>query len=187
MANKMKTNLLTFSLFFVLLFAADGFAQKAKVESVYTSLNTKNCKTLEQSDEGTGWYRGECKGVSGYRLQITEGDIRQSIDVITPNKKKFQLDFARNVSVAFSSVGAKAEWRVVRKDKKLVPFALIVRFDASENPENPTKNTSYLVISKITKTKICITDVIKPSAMANEEARKLADSAPTKSCKISKD
>lgn len=183
----MKTNRLTFSLLFVLLFALGGFAQKAKVESIYTSLDTKNCKTLEQSDEGTGWYRGECKGVSGYRLQVTEGDIRQSIDVIAPNKKKFELDFARNVSLAFSSVGAKAEWRVVRKGKKLVPLALIVRFDASENPENPNKNTSYLVVAKITKREICITDVIKPSANANEEARKLADTSSTKSCKISKD
>ena len=183
----MKTNLLTFSLFFVLLFVVVGFAQKAKVESVYTNLDTKNCKTLEQSDEGTGWYRGECKGVSGYRLQVTEGDIRQSIDVIAPNKKKFELDFTGKVSLAFSSIGAKAEWRVVHKNKKLVPFALIVRFNASENPENPTKNTSYLVISKITKTEICITDVIKPSATANEEARKLADLSSTKSCKISKD
>jgi hypothetical protein len=183
----MKTNLLFFCFLFLLLSAVGGFAQEAKIESVYTSLDTKSCKTLDQSDEGTGWYRGECKGFGGYRLQITEGDIRQSIDVIAPNKKKFELDFTGKVSLAFSYVGAKAEWRVVRENKKLVPLALIVRFDASENPENPTKHTSYLVVSKITKTEICITDVIKPSATANEEARKLADSSSTKTCKVSKD
>jgi hypothetical protein len=182
----MKTNLLLFSFLFILLSAVGSFAQKAKIESIYTSLDTKNCKTLEQSDEGSGWYRGECKGVGGYRLQVTEGDIRQSIDVIAPNKKKFELDLIGNVSLAFSFVGAKAEWCGVRKNKKFMPTALIVRFSANENSSEPTKTTSYLVVAKITKTEICITDVIKPTAKANEEARKLADSASTKSCKSSR-
>lgn len=182
----MKINLQLAGFLFILISAVGISAQKAKVESVYTSLDAKDCKTLEQSDEGAGWYRGECKGVSGYRLHVTEGDIRQSIDVIAPNKKKFELDLIGNVSLAFSFVGAKAEWRVVRKNKKLVPQALIVRFNASENSENPTKNISYLVVAKITKTKICITDVVKPKAAANEEARKLADTASGKSCRSSK-
>ena len=174
--------LLIFSVSVNLLFAVSIFAQKSKIESVYTSLETKDCKTLEQSDEGTGWYRGECTGVGGYRLQVTEGDIRQSIDVVAPNKKKFELDFARHISNGFSSVGAKAEWRVTRKGKTVTPIALIVRFNASENPEDSSQITSYLVITKITKDQICITDVVKPDAKANQEARKLADSVTAKPC-----
>lgn len=158
------------------------FAQTKKPESVYTNLNEKFCKTLEQSDEGAGWYRGECPGVGGYKLQVTEGDIRQSIDVIMPNKTRFEMDLTVNVSPAFSSVGEKAEWRVTRKGKSVVPYALIVRYNASENSEKPEQNTSYLVVIKITKNLACITDVVKPSAKANEQARELADASVNKNC-----
>jgi hypothetical protein len=81
----------------ILMFSVFAFAQN---KSVYTSLDTKTCKTIEQSDEDAGWYVGECKGIGGYNLQVTEGDLRQSINVIAPSKKKFELDFSR-VSSAF--------------------------------------------------------------------------------------
>jgi hypothetical protein len=180
----MKMNLTIVSILLILFFAVGGSAQKPKIESLYTNLNTKECKTIEQSDEGTGWYRGECKGIGGYKLQVTEGDIRQSIDVIAPNKKKSELDLIGNVSTAFSSVGEKAEWRVTRKGKTITPTALIVRYNASENPDESSKLTSYLVVAKITKNKICVTDVVKPGANANEEARKLADASSAKPCKV---
>lgn len=177
---------LSISVFLLILFCvADIPAQKSKIKSIYTNLSAKNCKTLEQSDEGTGWYRGECPGIGGYKLQVTEGDIRQSIDVVAPGKKKYELNFTGNVSSAFSSVGEKAEWRVIRKGKVFKPTAFIVRFNASENGEDATVLTSYLVVSKITKTRICITDVVKSGANANAEARRLADSSADKPCKVS--
>ena len=157
-------------------------AQKQKVESVYTNLDAKSCRTLEQSSEGTGWYRGECKGVAGYKLHVTEGDIRQSIDVVAPSKMKYELDLIGHVSNGFSSVGAKAEWRVARKGKTLTPNALIVRFNASDNADDSSVVTSFLVVAKISKNQICITDVVRPNPKANDEARKLADAAATKPC-----
>lgn len=178
----MKTNILFFGIVLILLAAAAVSAQKTKVTSVYTNLDTKFCKTLESSDEGTGWYRGECKGFGGYKLQITEGDIRQSINVITPAKKKFELDLTGTVSTGFSFVGTKAEWRVATKGKKQMPIALIVRFNAS-NPDDGTKNISYLVIAKIKENEICVTDVVEPDEKANEKARLLADAAARKACK----
>ncbi|MBK7705883.1 MAG: hypothetical protein IPJ30_08910 [Acidobacteria bacterium] len=76
----MKNSLL---LVLVILTAATiGFAQN---RSVYTSLEAKDCKTLEQEDEGAGWYRGECKGVAGFKLEVTEGDLRQSVNVVMPS------------------------------------------------------------------------------------------------------
>ncbi len=181
----MRINLLILIVSIVLLFAVGVSAQKSKIESIYTSLDTKNCKTLESSEAEAGWYRGECKGISGYKLQLTEGDIRQSIDVIAPNKKKYELDFTGKVSEGFSSVGGKAEWRVTRKGKTVTPIALIVRFNVNENSEDSSINTSYLIVSKITKNQICITNVVKPGAIANEEARKLADTAATQPCTVS--
>lgn len=180
----MKMKLSTFSFLLLLFFVVSVSAQNSKIQSVYTNLNTKDCKTLEQSVEGAGSYRGECPGIGGYKLQVTEGDIRQSINVVAPNKKRFELDLIGNVSTGFSSVGEKAEWRVTRKGKTVTPMALIVRYNVSENPEDSSKTTSYLIVAKITKTENCVTDVIKPDANANENARKLADASAAKPCKV---
>ena len=184
----MKIKSSFFCVLTILILTVGAFAQKSKIESVYTSLDEKTCKTLESETGGTGWYRGECKGVGGYKLQLTEGDLRQSVDVIAPNKSKYELDFTGHVSGGFSSVGAQAEWRVSRgKGKKVYPIALIVRFNASENPEDSSIITSYLVVTKITKNQICITNIVKPGAKANEEARKFADSSATKPCQSAGD
>lgn len=156
--------------------------QAQKLSSVYTSLETKSCKTLESSAEEAGWYLGECPGIAGYKLRLSEGDIRQSIAVVAPNKKQYELGFG-SVSASFSYVGAKAEWRVSGTGKTLKPTALIVRFNASKGDDS-SKNDSYLVISKITKNKICITDVVNPSANQNLQAQKLADTAAAKPCKF---
>lgn len=168
---------LLFTLSFLLVFSATAFGQK--ISSVYTNLDGKSCKTLESSEEGAGWYRGRCVGTGGYQLEVTEGDLRQSVDVVAPNKEKFELSFG-SVSSAFSSVGAKAEWRMKGK----TPIALIVRFNASENPEDSSKITSYLIVTKITKGDICIVDVVKPTKTQNEEARKVADSSANKPCRV---
>lgn len=154
------------------------------ITSVYTALDVANCKTLESSEEGGGWYKGRCKGISGYDLLLMEGDLRQTIIVVDPKKKEHPLELWNTVSHGFSSVGDKAEWRIQKQGSKSVPIALIVRFNVSENPERPEKNTSYLVVSKITATTSCVTDVIKPQANANELARKLADQAVKKACKL---
>ena len=183
----MKTTRLICGAAVIFLSAIGAFAQNAKIESVYTSLDAKDCKTLESETEGAGWYRGECKGVGGYKLNLTEGDIRQSIDVITPNKKKYELDFIGNISSGFSAVGLKAEWRVTGSGKSVSPVALIVRFNVSENPEDSSKTTSYLIVSKITKGEICITDIVKPMAKQNEKARDLADSSAAKPCFVRED
>lgn len=178
----MKIKSLIYSVSLVALLAIGAAAQRTKIESVYTNLDEKSCKTIESETEGTGWYRGECRGVGGYKLQVTEGDLRQSVDVVAPNKNKYELDFTGHVSAGFSSVGAKAEWRVVRKGKTITPIALIARFNVSENPADSTIITSYLIVSKITKNQICITNIVKSGAKANAEARRFADASATKPC-----
>lgn len=163
----------------LVLFAAFHSASEAQIKSVYTSVGEKSCKTLRSEPEEGVEYEGECPGVGGYKLHLLEGDLRQSIDVITPAKKTHQLGFWY-ISAAFSYIGDRVEWRVKGK----IPIALIARFNASEDPENTEKRTSYLVVSKITKTEICVTDVIKPSRDQNAEARKAADSAATRPCRL---
>lgn len=154
-----------------------------KTDSIYTSLDTKDCKTLESHEEEGGWHKGRCTGTAGYQLDVSEGDLRQSLTVVSPGGKEFPLDLWSTVSGGFSTLGQKAEWRVHKDGNKTTPFALIVRFNVSEDTEHPEKTTSYLVVSKITANAICVTDVVKPIPNANVKARKLADSATSKACK----
>jgi hypothetical protein len=149
----------------------------AQNQSIYTSTKTGDCRTVKQSDEGDGSYLGECKGTGGFRVQLLEGDIRQTLNIITPSKKKFELNFWGFYG-GFSSIGEKIEWRL----KAGVPVALIARFNVA-NPENEKKSTSYLMVSKIGRTSSCVTDIVLPGPKQNEKARELADAASAKPCK----
>ncbi|MDT5059941.1 MAG: hypothetical protein QOH63_400 [Acidobacteriota bacterium] len=147
------------------------------ITSVYSSLS--GCKLVTS---GHDYSTSACVGVGGYNLRLEYDDARESITVISPNGKKHPLNFGEVLSSGFSSVGKKAEWRVTRKNGKLVPIALIVRFDASENPEDSSKVTSYLAVAKITPQKICVTDKIAPGSTQNEDARSAADASANKPC-----
>lgn len=152
-----------------------------KIESIYSDLAAAKCKTLESNEEEE-WIVQECPGVAGYKLEVSEGDLRQTINIISPKGKKSELDFWSNVSSGFSELGDKAEWRVKKDGEKLTPFALITRYNVSENPDKPEKTTSYLVVTKISGESSCIVEIIKPIAEANEKARISADSSANKPC-----
>ncbi|HEX6728585.1 MAG TPA: hypothetical protein VF074_01170 [Pyrinomonadaceae bacterium] len=164
----------------VALLATTATAQSN--QSVYSNLAAKYCRTLQSTSEEGGSYTGRCRGVAGYNLIVEEGDLRTNIKVVPPRGGEKSLDLWTVVSSAFSSLGPKAEWRMTRRGGKLVPVALIVRYNASENVEEPSKTTSYLAVTKITSQEICVTDKISPGLKANEEARRAADSAETKPC-----
>lgn len=150
--------------------------------SVYTPLAEKQCKTVKGPESQTGDYEGRCRGVAGYSLIVTEGDLRQNVTVVTPKGTKHSLELWDVISGAFSSVGAKAEWRMARQNGKLAPVALIIRYNANDDPESPNKQSSYLAVTKITANEICVTDKINPGANANENARRAADAAADKPC-----
>ena len=161
---------------------ASGSVSLAQNRSLYTSLEAKRCRTIKTETTGAGDYEGRCRGVAGYSLTLLEGDLRQNIIVNTPKGAKHSLELWDVVSGGFSSVGPKAEWRMTTRNGKLAPVALIIRYNASENPDNPDKRTSYLAVAKITATEICITDKISASANANTDARRAADAASSKPC-----
>jgi len=153
-------------------------AEAQAPQSIYTSADARKCRTVRSSDAEAGDYLGRCVGAAGYTLLLAEGDLRQNVTVVTPRKKQHSLDLWTIVSPAFSNVGPTVEWRVVKRS----PVALILRYNASEDPEKPDKKTSYLVVVKLTANEICVTDRVPPGAKANEEARRLADEAATKPC-----
>jgi hypothetical protein len=164
----------------ILSCAATTVAQSNR--SVYTPLGDKDCRKIKSAEAGDDGYEGRCPGTAGYSLLLSEGDLRQNITIITPKGSQHSLDLWSVVSGGFSSVGPKAEWRLTTQKGKLVPVALIIRYNASEDPESPNKITSYLAVAKITPTEICVTDKISPGPKANEDARRAGDAASTKPC-----
>ena len=178
-AKEISTSRRLFVLLGVLsLSGAFAVAEAQPPKSIYTSVDAKQCRTIKSSQAEAGDYLGRCTGTAGYTLLVAEGDLRQNVTVVTPSKKQHSLDLWTIVSPAFSSVGPTVEWRIVGR----TPVALILRYNANEDPQKPDKKTSYLVITKITADEICVTHKVAPGTKANEEARRLADEAGTKPC-----
>ena len=168
-------------IFCILVCAVGALAQSNR--SLYTNLGEKHCRTIKADSSEAGSYEAICRGVGGYKLQVEEGDLRQNIQVITPASQKHSLDLWTVVGSSFSSLGEKAEWRVRAQRGKVVPVALIVRYNVS-NPEDSTKMTSYLAVAKIRSNQICITDKIPPGTGANAAARAAADQSADRPCRL---
>ena len=172
-----ESSLLKSTVLAVLLACANTAAAQTN-RSVYTPIGDKQCRTIKSHEAGDDGFEARCRGTAGYNLILSEGDLRQNITVITPKGAKHSLDLWDVISGGFSSVGPKAEWRL----KASLPVALILRYNANEDPEKPEKQTSYLAVTKITATEICVTDKISPGPTANEDARRAADASITKPC-----
>lgn len=165
----------------VVLGCAGMVYPQEKVESIYTDLASAKCKTLK-TDQETRASTQSCPGIAHYRLLVHDDDARQSVTVVSPDGKEHDLDFWDVVTHGFSSVGQKAEWRVVRSKRKLAPIALIVRVNANEDAANPNRITSYLTVTKLTPEKICVTHKISAGVNANTQARRAGDEARTAAC-----
>jgi hypothetical protein len=175
---RIRTLLIVISL--ITVSAGTASAQGA-IQSAYTDLN-KNCKTLERNDQEAGYLLERCGGSGGYKILVESGDDRSNIQVVRPDGSKHDLNFGQIGGGGFSSVGAKAEWRLKKEGGKLVPIALIIRFNVVTDSSNPEKSTSYLVVSKITPQQVCRVGEIYPGPNANEEARRMADGSASKPC-----
>lgn len=150
--------------------------------SRYSSLVEKDCVAdpAPKEEDGHGG-SSICPGVDGYRLRVVDGDARMSIEVLTPAGKTLPLDFWSTVTSGFSSVGDIAEWRYPASGGR-VPHALIVRLNASEDPERPGITASYLVVGKLGADSACVIAKIGSGKNQNEAARKAADAAAGSPC-----
>ena len=150
-------------------------AQQSAV-SIYTDISGKACiKHID--DESTGAYTLDCPGAQGYRLHILEDDERSSVNVITPDKRVFPLNYWDVVTRGFSTLGAKVEWRIAKAGGEAVPVAIIVRVNTLDqsDPEHP-KRVPLLAVAKISRDAACVTRVVNALAPdANKEARRSSD------------
>lgn len=155
-------------------------AQQPAARSQYTPLAPEQCRLLERHPE-TGATDHRCPGVAGYALLVADDDARMSITIVAPNGTRHPLNYWSVVTRNFSSLGPRAEWRV-RGPGRGTPVALIVRVNANEDPERPSRVTSYLAVASITPRRVCVTHRIPPSTTANEQARRAADRSASAPC-----
>lgn len=83
-------------------------------------------------------------------------------------------------SGAFSKLGPRVEWRYPPEARQ--PDALIVRYDAFEQPEQPDRATSYLLVVKLAASGSCLVAKLPPGPGQNDAARTAADQAQTSAC-----
>lgn len=164
---------LIFLMFVFGVFSVTVFSQN---KSVYTDLTPAKCRTVEGEPGMPGKYSGQCPGVSDYDLEVHSNEDQASLGVVLPSKKVVVIDF-RNYFDNYSWLRGKAEWRLKSRE----PLALIVRLDVNDQGERGS--TSYLIVSKISATDACVTDVVKPGRNQNLLARRLADKALAQACK----
>lgn len=158
--------------------AAFADSDTGAISSVYTSLAEADCRVIEVHEEEAGGSISRCPGVAGHALKVMEGDLRMSINVIMPDGNEHELNYWSVVTGGFSSLGPRAEWRM-RGER---PIALIVRVNASEDPEDSSRITSWLAVARISPGRVCVTDRIAPSAQANVAARAAADRSAGRPC-----
>lgn len=147
--------------------------------SLYSSLDVRQCRLIG-ADEESGSTLHQCRGVAGYALQVADDDARMSVNVVAPGGRVHRLEFWSVVGSGFSTLGPRAEWRVRGEGARARPVALIVRVAVSDPNQ---RVTSYLAVAKVSPRASCVTDVIRPSAHANELARRAADRAAGKPCR----
>jgi hypothetical protein len=140
--------------------------------SLFTSLESRSCRLIEQNVEEGSYSRELCPGTAGYRLEVSESDLRQDIEVIAPDGEKSALGLSEIAARgAFNSLGGVAEWRGADAAR---PEALIVRLNVAGGPNGDEPDVSRLVVARL-KARPCVVAVVPPAPGQNERARKIAD------------
>ena len=171
------------SLLLILTLLASGVVASAQgVQSVYTTLDWKKCKTLDETEDRR---LSECPGVAGYKLHVDATDAYERLTLVKPDGSKHDLSIEQISGGKYHTLGPRAEWRVRREKGRLVPIALIVRVTVSEivGGDPGHREVPYLSVAKITPEKICSLEPMSAGRNANLAARRLADSSADKPCR----
>lgn len=144
-------------------------------DSSYTSIAAKDCTTLETDEMMVSVQ--SCPSFGNILVEVTEIDLRQSI-TLSRGGTDYSLDFRETASVYMNVLGSKIEWRY-KSRKPASPVAMIVRLNVAENPE---RDTSYLVVAKITTDNICVVGNVPPQGKQNQKARRMAERSAKMPC-----
>jgi hypothetical protein len=149
-----------------LVFAGPAVANPLK--SLYTTIDLKKCRQTSKGPDGGAWL---CPGLDGYPVYIAEGDLRTFVSVgRQPQKRRAARQTLNPFNSLFrgSSQRATLEWRFVKRDGKIHPFATIQRYFT----KNDRGSGEVLVVTKVTATEDC--HVAHIDALATPQAMILA-------------
>ncbi len=147
------------------------------LKSVYTTLDLANCQKVKIASAGSAWV---CRGLEGYPVYLAESELhvfvsfggkaattRAATQTLKPSNSVF-LDGSTRTTI---------EWRFVRRDGRVVPFATIVRYVTS----NDAVKGQILVVSRVTPREVCHLAYV--DALANDDAIQLARKAADESAR----
>lgn len=142
-------------------------------KSVFTPIDRKTCTPVKAQADGTAYL---CPGVDRFKVYLAESEGRSFVAGSTdPAKSRAarQTLSASNSPFHPPADRATAEWRFVIRDKRKVPFAMIVRYFTKQ----AGRTGEVLVVSRVAGAESCHIAYI--DALANADAiviaRKIAD------------
>jgi hypothetical protein len=150
------------------ILAVTGPAGANPLKSLYTTIDLTECRQTSKGPDGGAWL---CRGLDGYPVYIAEGDLRTFVSV---GRQPHRRRAAQQTLNAFNSLfrgksqRATLEWRFVKRDGKVQPFATIQRYFT----RNDSGSGEVLVVTKVTPTEDC--HVAHIDALANADAIVLA-------------
>lgn len=173
----MKKVTFTLGIIYASLMLQPLLAKQFIFTSSYTSINQKDCMTLDSDNLGS---IQECEPFAHIGVKVIEGDIQQSI-ILTRNRKEYVLDLTGIIGSRFSLLGSKIEWRhELGKPENLK--GLIVRFEVSHNHEQLEDVSSYLLVSKVLNDEVCVVAKVVPQNYQAKRAREILDSQQSLPC-----
>ena len=159
---------------YLAIFLIAGSAHAETATSIYSDFDIAKCKTISLSEEDGGgtW---KCKGIKGYDVIYSEGDLRGTVGF---GKNADDQCSAHQSFGRFNSLGSKIEWRM----EKGKPFATIMRWFTDNGEPNGKQN--WLVVTKLKNGEACRTALIDTKfPNANAVAQQKADSTRNFNCK----
>ncbi|AFY54628.1 hypothetical protein Riv7116_2096 [Rivularia sp. PCC 7116] len=137
------------------------------IESVYTSLELKDCEVVETYEERGGRLL-RCNGYQDISLYVKDQGARFDVNAGVPSSKW------TTKGLAYNSIGKTVEWRI--HDGK--PVAIILRYNFMTDGMNPTGWSDLAVTSVGRKgSPGCLIEWVKADAKPsqNKAARQIAD------------
>ncbi len=164
-------------LIFLAALAAVAPAAAQTPVSEYTSTASENCRKFGKArggdDEGNS-SREECRGFGGYSVLVVGDDDRSWIEVKYGNtiSNLYEGTMAAAPGTFPNKANDTVEWRGVRRDGALQPYAIIYRLSGTD--DSGTKRRTRLVVIKLNRGR---SSVVGFAEGAGEDARakRLAD------------
>lgn len=128
-----------------------GPAAANPLKSLYTTIELETCQRLDSRPNGRAWL---CPGLKEYPVYIAEDDLRTFVSVGTAPEKRVAAKQTLPIANSLfrgQSKRATLEWRFVRRNGQVVPFATIQRYFTKAGQ----RTGEVLVVTKVTPTEDC--------------------------------